>query len=176
MPFALLLAMQASGMVVDYIGSRNQNTMTNMGMKVEQAGIESNIYQTRLETEDASLQSIKQLRQTLGSQIAVFAARGTSTGGGSAISLLNESVSNFNSDDRMRRLNGLGKENQLRGGAALSRLQNASDVSKLWQGFASRTINRFPSSVAGWKQGMTDFKQGVQTLKQSFGLTSIGER
>ena len=164
MPFALLLAMQAAGMVTDYIGARNQADMMKMGMQVQQAGIESNIAQTRLETEDSSLQSMKQLRQTLGSQIAIFSARGTRTSAGSAVGILNQSQSNFNSDERVRRLNSLGKENQLRSGAAISRLQNSSDNAKLWTGFASRTINRFPTSYSGWNQFFSDTKQG-------FGLT-----
>ena len=167
MPFAFLLAMQASGMIVDYLGTKNQAEMMNMGAKVQQAGIEANIQQTRLENEDASLQSMKQLRQTLGSQIAVFSARGTSTAGGSAFSFLNESINNFNSDERIRRLNALGKENQLRGGKAMSILQNQSETSKLWQGFYQRTFDKFPSSLSGWQEAAKQTKQG-------FGLTSIG--
>ena len=107
-------------MITDYFGTKNQDQLMKMGMKVQQAGIEANIYQTRLESQDASLQAMKQLRQTMGTQIAVMAARGTSTAGGSAVSLLNESVGNFNSDEKIRRLNLLGKENQLRAGKAMS--------------------------------------------------------
>lgn len=166
MPFELLLAMQAAGMITDYFGTQNQADLMNMGMKLQQAGIEANIEQNRVESADASLNAIKQLRQTMGSQIAVMAARGTSTAGGSAVSLLNENVSNFNADERIRRLNMLGRENQLRGGLAISKLQNSSDVSKLWQGFASRTFNKFPSSLSGWQQGSSLANQG-------FGLTSI---
>ncbi len=163
MPPFLLLAMQAAGMVTDYLGTKNQAELMQMGMQVQQAGIEANIEQTRLETEQSSLDSIKQLRQTIGSQIATFAARGTSTAGGSALGLLNESQGNFNSDERIRRLNALGKQNQLRAGKAMSLLQNSSDTSKLWQSFASRTFNKFPSSVAGWEK-----------LSEGFGLTSVG--
>lgn len=167
MPFFLLLAMQAAGMVVDYLGTKNQAEMMNMGMKVQQAGIDANIEQTRLETQDESLNSMKQLRQTLGTQLAVFAARGTNPGAGSAASIFNESLGNFNADERIRRLNLLGKENQLRAGKAISRLQNSSDISSLWRGFAQRTINRFPTSFSGWQQGAKDVGEG-------FGLTKIG--
>lgn len=168
MPFYLLLAMQAAGMVVDYFGAKNQADLMNMGAKIEQAGIQANVMQTRLETQNASLNSMIELRKNLGSQIAVQAARGTSTvGGSSAGMLLNESVGNFNADEKVRRLNALGKENQLRAGTAISRLQNSSDTSKLWQGFATRTINRFPSSVSGWQEFGKQAGQG-------FGLTSVG--
>lgn len=167
MPFALLLSMQAAGMIFDYFGAKNQQELMNMGMKLQQAGINANIEQTRLETQNGSLNAMIELRKNLGSQIAVQAARGTSTVGGSALSLLNESVGNFNSDERVRRLNALGKENQLRAGAAISRLNYNSDTSKLWQGFATRTINRFPSSVSGWQEFGKQAGQG-------FGLTGIG--
>jgi hypothetical protein len=163
--FYLLLAMQAAGMITDYFGTKNQDEMMKMGMKVQQAGIEANLYQTKLESQDASLQAMKQLRQTIGSQIAVNAARGTSTAGGSAVSLLNESVANFNSDERIRKLNLLGKENQLRANAAMSRLQYSGDSSKLWQSFAQRTFNKFPSSFSGWQGGASAASQG-------FGMTS----
>lgn len=165
MPFALLLAMQAAGMVTDYLGAKNQAQLMKLGMKVQEAGFETNLAQTQLESADASLQSMKQLRQTIGTQIAVFSARGTSTGSGSANSILNQSFSNFNTDERVRRLNLLSKQNQISGSRVMSNLQYSSDTSKLWQGFASRTVNKFPSSVSGWNQGIADAKEG-------FGLTT----
>lgn len=166
--FYLLMAMQAAGMITDYLGVKNQDALMRLGMKIQEAGLETNLYQVRAESQEQSLQSMKQLRQTMGTQIAVMAARGTSTGGGSAISLLNESISNFNADERIRKLNLLGKENQIRGQSVLSRLQYSGDSSKLWQGFAQRTINRFPTSVSGWKEYAGAFKN-------TFGLTPIGE-
>jgi hypothetical protein len=165
MPFYLLLAMQAAGMITDYFGTKNQAEMMGLGMELKNAELDTNLEENRLETENASLEGLKDLRQTLGSQIAVMAARGTSTAGGSAASLLNESQGNFNSDEQIRRLNSMGRENQLRAGAAISRLQNSSSVSKLWQGFASRTLNKFPSSVSGWKQGMSDFESSLPDFK-----------
>lgn len=166
MPVYLLLAMQAAGMITDFLGTKNQADLLNMGMKVQQSAIDANIEQTRLETADSSLQAMRQLRQTLGSQIAAFAARGTSISGGSAASLFNESFSNFNSDERVRRLNALGKQNQLRANSALSRLQNSSDISKLWQGFSSRTAKGFSTNSAAWSEIGSKVSQG-------FGLTSI---
>jgi hypothetical protein len=166
MPWAFLLAFQASGMIIDYLGTRHQQLLSEMGARAEQSGIEANIQQTRLETEQASLQAMRNLRQTMGTQIAAFAARGTATNAGSSLTALTESLSNFNSDERVRRLNAMGKENQLRGGAAISRLNSMSENSKLWQGFGTRTLNRFPSSYSGWKQAYADVQEG-------FGLTKV---
>lgn len=164
MPIALLLAMQAAGMIIDWTASRNQQRLTDIGSNVEQAGIEANIQQTRLEAEESSLQSMQALRKNLGTQIATYAARGTALGAGSSLASITESVSNFNADERTRRMNLMSQENSLKSGAAIKRLQNMSESSKLWQGFASRTFNRFPSSYAVWKQGIADIKEG-------FGLT-----
>lgn len=150
MPVALLLAMQAAGMITDLIGTRNQANLMNLGMKVQQAGIEANIEQNKLETADASLQAMKQLRQSLGTQIAVYAARGTSTAAGSAATTLNESFTNFNADERMRRLNALGKETGMRGQGLISRLQNSADINNLWKGFATRTFNRFSTNPSAY--------------------------
>ena len=168
MPLALLLAMQAAGMIVDYAGVKQQQRLGNMGQKVQEAGLESNIYQTRLQAEDESLRSMQDLRKNLGSQIAVFAARGTSLAGGSALSVFNESINNFNTDERMRRMNLLGRENELRAGGSIAKLNQQASNQKLWSSFASRSLNRFPSSLEGWKQG---FKE----VKKTFGLTTIGE-
>jgi hypothetical protein len=167
MPFELLLAMQAAGMITDYMGVKNQQGLMSQGAQVEQAGIDAEIEQTKLETADASLQGLTQLRQNIGSQMAVFAARGTSTSAGNAFQIINNTVGNFNADERIRRINQLGKMNELKAGKTISILNQAGGSSKLWQGFASRTINRFPSSVAGWKQGIKD-------AKEAFGLTSLG--
>lgn len=167
MPFYLLLAMQAAGMVVDYWGMKEQQRYSRMGYQIEQAGMEANINLTRAETEDASLQAMQELRKNLGSQIAVFAARGTSTAAGSAASIFNESIGNFNTDERMRRLNQLSRENQIKAGGVVSSLNYQSNKAQRWQGFLKNTINRFPTSGAGWQQGFG-------SAKSSFGLTPVG--
>lgn len=154
-------------MVVDYLGTKQQAEMSAMGAKLQQAGIEANIYQTRLETEEASLASMQKLRQNMGTMIATMAARGTKAGAGSALSLMTEGVGNFNADERVRRLNQMGREGQLRGNKAISALTERADNSKLWQGFSQRTINRFPSSVSGWQEY-------GKAAGQSFGMTNIG--
>lgn len=148
---ALLLAMQAAGMVTDYLGTKNQQKFADYGANVQRAGIDAQIEQTRLEAEDASLQGLKQLRSTMGSQIAIMAARGTSTAGGNAFSILNEDVSNFNADERTRRINLLGRKNELKGQKTISILQQSGERSKMWQGFAQRTFNKIPTTAEGWK-------------------------
>lgn len=163
MPIAFLLALQASGMVIDWLGTREQQRIADLGARVTQSGIEASIQQTRLESEDASLQAMKALRQQMGSQAAIFAARGTNPGAGSAFSLINESLSNFKSDERMRRMNLLGKENELKAGKTISKLNQAGSNTQLWNSFAQRSLQRFPTSPQAFGQA-----------GKSFGLTPVG--
>ena len=163
LPVAFMLSMQAAGMVFDYFGTKGQAELNDLGAKIQQAGIEANINQTRLETENETVQAMRELRKNLGSQIAVYAARGTAVGAGSAMASINESVGSFNQDERVRRLNAMGKETQLRGGAAISRLTNMSENQKLWKSFGSRSLNKFSTSGYGDGSGGS-----------GFGLSSIG--
>lgn len=163
MPIYLLLAMQAAGMVTDYLGNMEQQRIAGMGADLQRAGIDLNIEQTRLETQDASLQALKKLRQNLGTQAAVFAARGTRTDAGSAVSIMQESLGNFNSDERMRRMNLLNRETALRGEGLISRLNQSGENTKMWSTFASRNANLIPTNAAGYGK-----------LGEGFGLTSSG--
>lgn len=168
MPFALLLAMQASGMIVDWLGTRNQQMYADMGAKLQEAGIESEIQQNRLQTEDDTLQALKNLRQTLGTQAAIFAARGTRAGAGSALSISSDSIGNFNQDERMRRMNLMGRETALKGGRTIARLNQQGENTKLWSGFASRTLNRFPTTFSAWSGA-------GKSAATSYGMHALGD-
>lgn len=147
---AFLLAMEAAGTVVDWFGTKQQSDLANVGAQLQQLSIQNNIQQTQLEAEDASLQAMKNLRQNLGTQIAANAARGTASYAGSALSGFNQSISNFNQDERMRRMNLLAKTTALRGQGLIDRLNNQGENTKLWSSFAQRTFNKLPvSSLLG---------------------------
>lgn len=150
MPFAFLLAMQAAGMIVNYIGTQNQENYMKMGMEMQQRMIDQSIQQTKLQAEDESLQALKQLRQNMGTQLAIFASRGTNPGAGSAFTLLNQNISNFNADERTRRINLLGRINELKAGKTISMLNHSGEVSKLWQGFASNTMQNIGTSASAY--------------------------
>lgn len=163
MPIAFLLALQASGMVVDWLGKNEQVRLGKLGAEVEKAGIESNIQMSRLEAEEASLQSMKQLRQNLGTQMAVLAARGTRGDSSSAVFGTAESVGNFNADERIRKINQLGREASLRAGKTLSDLHQQTSVNNTWNEFRKNAISKVPTSKAAWSE-----------IRSSFGLTKVG--
>ncbi len=167
MPIAFLLAMQASGMIVDWLGKKDQIRMANMGAELEQAGINSEIQTSRLQTEEASLQAMKQLRQNLGTQAAMFAARGVQGGTGTSVLFGNESVGNFNSDERIRRINQLGNEARLKAGLTLSKLHQKTYESNTWNEFGKSIFNKIPTR--GFNTGSNPGSSG-----SGFGLTKVG--
>ena len=181
MPIAFLLALQAAGMVMDYMATKDQLRMAKMGGKIEQAGIESEIQTTRLQTEEDSLQAMIQLRQNLGSQAALFAARGVQGGQGTAFLFSNQSVGNFNADERMRRTNQLGNEARLKAGMTLSKLHQTTYAANTTSEFNKRSLNRFPSTQEGWGKITEGFSEengyGFRAPGKSgasFGLTKVG--
>jgi len=169
MPISFLLAMQASGMVVDWLGANEQVRLGKMGNQVEQAGINAQIQTSRLQTEDDSLQSMKQLRQNLGTQAAMLAARGVSPGPTSAI-MANESVGNFNADQRMRKINQTGREAALKANSVISTLHKTTNQNDIWNSFRNRAFNNFPTSPAAWS-AMSNYYTGN---KSNSGVATLG--
>lgn len=169
----LLLAAQASGMIVDYFGTRNQIRMGRMGRSVEEAGINASIEMTRAESEEASVAAMQNLRQTLASQAAIFAARGTRAGVGSALTISEGSVGEFNQDEKARRMNLLAREAQLRAGNVLSGLHQLTSETQLGQSMTKRWFDKIPTDPTvfkafGKKIG-DDFKSTF-----GFGMTPVG--
>lgn len=171
MPYAFLLALQASGMVFDWLGKNDQVRMSKLGAQVEQAGIASNIQSSRLETEDASLQSMKQLRMNMGTQAAMLAARGIRGGTSTTALFSNESLGNFNADERIRKINQVGREASLKAGITLSDLHQKTTANNLWGEFRQNVINKIPTSPEAWGK----LSQGFSAKNgYGFGLNKVG--
>lgn len=160
----ILLGMQAAGMIVDYTQTRRQQGLIKAGREIEQAQYEANLAALRAQTEQESLNSMQQLRQNIGTQIAVQAARGTSSAAGTAVSLRTASQQAYQQDERTRRMNLLAKEADLRAGNALSGLHATASETQLGQAMTGRFLNMIPlSSITG----------GLGKKKGSFGMTEI---
>lgn len=161
----ILLGMQAAGMIVDYTQTRRQQGLIQAGREIEQAQYEANLESLRAQTEQESLFAMKQLRQNIGTQIAVQAARGTSTAAGTAATLRQTSMAAFSEDERVRRMNQLAKEADLRAGNVLSGLHALSSQTQLGQAMQQRFINLIPLSKMLYE---TDKK-----AKASYGLEEV---
>lgn len=162
----ILLGMQAAGMIVDYTQTRRQKGLIQAGREIEQAQYEANLEALRAQTAQQSLSAMQQLRQNIGTQIAVQAARGTSSSGGSALALRQSSMKAYSQDEQVRRMNQLAKEADLRAGNALSGLHALSSETQLGQAMQSRFLNLIPLSSM-----MTNLGDKQKTTK--FGMTEL---
>jgi hypothetical protein len=142
----ILLGMQAAGMIVDYAQTRRQQGLIQAGREIEQAQYEANLEALRAQFGQESLSAMQQLRQNIGTQIAVQAARGTSSAAGTALNLRTASQSAFQQDERTRRMNLLAKEADLRAGNALTGLHATASETQLGQAMTGRFLNMIPLS------------------------------
>lgn len=163
-----LLAFQAAGMVLDYRATKNNQKLIQQGRMLESAAIDTNLEAIRLESSEASLAEMKELRQNLGTQIAEQAARGNAPGAGTSITMQAASVGAFNADERTRRMNLLAKEANLRASNILSGLHSLQSETQLGQAMTSRFISSAPVSSAFDAFGKTDLGK-----KWSFGLETV---
>ncbi len=136
---AFLLSMQAAGLVSSIFGARSQDKYIKLGRKLEQAQYSTNLEAIKLQSAEASLDEMKQLRQNIGTQIVTQAARGNR--GGSSYAGINESAKNFDSDERTRRMNLLAKESELRANHVLSGLHTLESETQLGQSLTSTFLN-----------------------------------
>jgi hypothetical protein len=136
---AFLLAMQAAGLVSSVFGAKSQEKYIKLGRKLEQEQYTTNLEAIRLQSADASLDEMKQLRQNIGSQIAIQAARGNR--GGSSYSGISKSVNTFDNDERKRRMNLLAAESELRANHVLSGLHSLQSETQLGQSLTKDFLN-----------------------------------
>lgn len=157
---AFLAAMQAAGMVASIAGAKSQQKMIRLGRQLETEQLQTNLEAIRLESADASLRNMRQLRQNLANQIVQNAALGRRGSVGAMI----QSSRNFDEDERARRLNLLARESQLRANNLLSGMHTLQSETQLGQSLTSGLINTLPvSSILSDVGGK---------VKEGFGLGS----
>lgn len=136
---AFLLSMQAAGLVSSIFAAHSQDNFIKLGRKLEQDQYNTNLQAIRLESAEASLDEIKQLRQNIGKQIVSQAAKGNR--GAVSYAGINQSANVFDSDERTRRLNLLAKESELRANHVLSGLHSLQSETQLGQSITSTFLN-----------------------------------
>ncbi len=139
---AFLLSMQAAGLVTSWYGKKSQQKTIQLGRKLEQEQFSTNMQAIKLQSAESSLDEMKLVRQNIGSQIAVNAARGNRNDSAG----INETANNFENDERKRRMNLLAKESELRAGHILSGLHSAESESQLGQSLMKDFLNTLPLS------------------------------
>lgn len=155
-PAAFLLALQAGGMVIDYLGKQKQVSASKNAAALEQQQINEQIQLSRLNYEQESLASLRELRQNLGTQMAISAARG----GGTNVLAMQESISAQGSDERIRKINQLSQEAALKTNKRLSQLHQKTYENNIWNEFEGSIKNKIPTSPQAWEQWKNVFSSG----------------
>lgn len=168
-PFAFsgfLFGMQAAGLIVDYSSVRSRQRLIRAGQQVNDVQFDLNMENIKYESEQASLNEMRDLRENIGTQIANAAAKGTSSWGA-----VSKGSFNYNQDERTRRMNLMSKEAQLRAGKILSGMHTLESETELGRQFASKVIDTLPISAVGSAFGKTPLGQkwgfGEQKKKKS---------
>lgn len=128
-----LYSMQAAGAATQFFDFHNSKSVLREGRKLEQAGIQANMELAKTQAAEESLAALENLRQTIGSQIAVQAARGTATGAGSALFIQKESQGQFERGERARRMKLLAQQAGLRASDVVSGLELYKSETQLGQ-------------------------------------------
>jgi len=178
---AFLLSMQAAGAIISAVQAKDQKGLIQMGRQLENAALDTNLEAIRTQNSESSLEAIKALRENVSNQIVINAARGVSTGAGSAQVALMDSESAFGQDEKTRRMNLLSKENELRAAGVLSGLHTLTSETKVGQSLTNQIFKNLPISTLAdkFKVG-SKVKSGLEGVgtyiskKGGFGLNTIG--
>ena len=168
---AFLLSMAAAGAIIPLITGQKDYKLIRQGRELEQAAVDSNLEALRTQNSEASLEAMQSLRENVSSQIAINAARGVSSGAGSASAAISSSESAFAADEKTRRLNLLVKENELRAAGVLSGLHTLTGETQLGQSLTNQIFNNLPiSSLADkFKREAGNLKSEIPSIRGKFG-------
>lgn len=136
---AFLFAMQAAGLVTSFWNANSQEKYIKLGRKLEQEQYSTNLKALQVQSAESSLDEMKVLRQNIGSQIAIQAARGNR--GGSSYAGINKASNTFEDDERKRRMNLMSAESELRANHVLSGLHSLQSETQLGQSLTSTVLN-----------------------------------
>ncbi len=164
---AFLLSMQAAGMVFQFGENKSKMKQIQQGRALEKAAIDANLEALSYDYNQQSLESMKQLRQNLGTQAAVQAARGNRSGTETTTALVEKSVGNYNADEQTRRMNLLAKEANLRATNVLSGLHTLQSETELGR----QTFDIFKSLPTS--SAFDQFRRSDLGKKWGFGLEPV---
>lgn len=151
-PVTIMLAMQAAGMVTSYFMNKSADKIAEAGQRLTNASIDSNIALSKTQAAEQSTNAMDNLRRTLGSQIAIQTARGTSVGQGSSATIMNNSIGEFNQDQKDINLNELYKEANLRSQGIMSSLKSDTASNQRWNTFDTNAFNTASSDAMAYAQ------------------------
>lgn len=120
----LLLAAQAAGVASSIYGNEQQNRIGKYGARLDQQSMQLRMEQETLAATQETLQDLTNLRETLASQRAIFAARGQNPGQGTAKAIENKSISAFGAEQQARDINKTFRKSYLESMGRLKRVES----------------------------------------------------
>jgi hypothetical protein len=133
---AFLLSMQAAGAVVSMWSAHSADKQIRQGRAMEKAGIEMNMAANNYEFQESSLSAMQQLRQNLGTQAVMQAARGNAPGTQNVVAAEEKSISSTAGDVEAKRMRMLAREAELRASNVLSGLHTLKSETELGRGLS----------------------------------------
>lgn len=147
----LLLASQAAGIGLSLYAQNKQKKLEALGTRADQAALDLRMQEEGAQTAEQSLFATEQLQEVLASQRAIFAARGTMAGAGSAGAISERSIRLYNADENARLLSKNSRELNLIGqkrGLELNRLSGQASRGANLMGKGLNMFN-FNSALKG---------------------------
>jgi hypothetical protein len=166
-PFsAFLLSMQAAGVVTSIWQNKGAQKQIQLGRALEKASLDANLAANNFEFQESSLASMQALRQNLGTQAVMQAARGNAAGTESAVGAQQKSISATSGDIEAKRMNMLSKESSLRAANILSGQHTLKSETELGR---SMSKDIFEAASTGMKA--FGISEAGMNLSKKFGFS-----
>ncbi len=139
----LLLAAQAAGVGLNLYANRQQNKIEGLGYNIDEGQLNTRMQQELLVASQQQLSELGNLEETLATQRAMFAARGTNAGQGTARTIMEASSKAYQEDQRARNLNTDFRKNYIESLKRLQRIERAGLKSTRGAQLAQFGLNMF---------------------------------
>ena len=130
----LLMGAQAAGYATSIWGTTQANKMLGIGAQLDKEALDLRMQQNTLASTEQAIANQERLREAVGLQAAIFAARGQQGGTGTAGALQTKTLTEFGREERARQLNLLFSNNNIKGQKAAIGMQVAGQKAQNWGG------------------------------------------
>ncbi len=144
----LLMGAEAAGFGMSLWGTSQANRMIGMGANLDKQALDLRMQQNTLASTEAAIANQERLRETIGLQAVMFAARGQRGGAGTAAALQNKSLIDFGREERARQLNLLFANQNIKGQKAQIGIAAAGQKAGNWGGLMTAGLQNLSFNSA----------------------------
>ncbi len=137
----LLMGAQAAGFGINLWGTSQANRMIGMGANLDRQALDLRMQQNTLASTEQAIANQEQLREAIGLQAVMFAARGQRGGVGSAAAIQNKSLIDFGKEERSRQMNLMFAQSNIKAQKATIGMQAAGQKAQGWGGLLNTSLN-----------------------------------